>query len=100
MMVSGNGTVTFVDYFFDMTSSVKGFNHKAFKNLSYTCFVTDSTLNLTPLGRLLMPPPMSEKQIALSSFPFLIDMFGHTMACLTSEGELFISDCMDHEGKN
>lgn len=57
----------------------------------------NNRLNLTPLGRLLMPPPMSEKQVELDSFPKLIDMFGHTIAAICSNGQLFITDCMDHE---
>lgn len=97
MVVNGVGEVNFIDFHFDYTTSVKSFNHKAHKNLSYTCFVTDRTLNLTPLGRLLMPPPMSEKQIELDSFPKLIDMFGHTIATLCSNGDLYMTDCIEHE---
>ena len=49
----------------DYTTSNKSFNHKKNKNLSYSCFVNNCTLNITPLSRFLIPPPMSEKKIVL-----------------------------------
>jgi len=97
LYVNGVGQFTFIDFHFDYTTSVKSFNHRTFKNLTYSCFVTNNRLNLTPLGRLLMPPPMSEKQVTLDSFPKLIDMFGHTIAAVCSNGELFVTDSLNTE---
>ena len=34
---------------------------KSEKNLAYVCVVDNFNLNLTPLGRFVMPPPMFEK---------------------------------------
>lgn len=33
-------------------------------------------LNLTPLGKMLMPPPMFEKQVTLKQHPVCVAMFG------------------------
>ena len=54
-------------------------------------------LNLTPLGRFVMPPPMFEKQIKLESFPLFVDMFGHQIAALCADGTLILADCMSHD---
>jgi hypothetical protein len=80
--IDGKGNYTFIDFYFDYTTSMKSFNHKNQKNLSYSCFTTNCTLNITPLSRFLIPPPMSEKKIILKQFPMLIDMFGHLIATL------------------
>ena len=42
-----------------------------------------------------MPPPMFEKQIKLSFFPLHVDMFGHQIAFLTSDGSIGITNCLD-----
>ena len=73
----GCGNYCFLDLNFAYKSSVKSFNHKNEKNLAYVCFVDDKVLKLTPLGRMVMPPPMSEKEIKLDSFPWHLDMYGH-----------------------
>ena len=79
----------------DYTTSNKSFNHKLNKNLSYSCFVNNSTLNITPLSRFLIPPPMSEKKIVLKQFPMLVDMFGHNIATLDQNGLLALSNCLE-----
>jgi hypothetical protein len=72
------------------------FNHKSENNLAYTCFVTGNILNITPLGRFLMPPPMAEKQIKLSGFPVLMSMHGHLISAMLETGEVVLVDCMNH----
>jgi hypothetical protein len=57
----GNGDFTFTEFDFRYKTSIKSFNHKSFKNLAYVCVVDNNNLNLTPLGRFVMPPPMFEK---------------------------------------
>jgi len=85
-----------IDFHFSYKTSLKSFNHKNEKNLAYVCVVDNQCLNLTPLGRFVMPPPMFEKQIQLASFPLFVDLHGHHIAALCSSGDLIISNCMDH----
>lgn len=93
----GKGNFTFVDFSFSYTTSVQSFNHKEEKNLAYVCVVDNNNLNLTPLGRFVMPPPMFEKQIKLSSFPLKVDMYGHWLAAVCADGSILVANCMDHQ---
>ena len=92
-----DGTFSFTEFDFCYKTSLKSFNHKSFKNLAYVCVVVDQNLNLTPLGRFLMPPPMFEKQIKLESFPLFVDMYGQQVAALCADGKLVTADCMSHQ---
>ena len=47
-------------------TSVSNFNHAECDNLSYTAVADYTSINLTPLGKFMMPPPMFEKQIILT----------------------------------
>ena len=96
MVVDGTGKFSFIEFDFKYKSSLKSFNHHGEKNLAYVCVVDNFNLNLTPLGRFVMPPPMFEKQISLGVFPLHLDMFGHQIAALCSDGNLVLADCMDH----
>jgi len=62
-------------------------------DLSYTAVVDNHVTNLTPLGKLLMPPPMSEKQVALpaSEPPSCLTMHGHGLVALAN-GSLHLLD--------
>ena len=73
---------------------MKSKNHKGDKNLAYVCFIDNLNLNLTPLGRQLMPPPMCEKSIIAESFPIHVDMFGHQLVALCEDGQLLVCDCV------
>jgi hypothetical protein len=85
------------EFHFVYDSSLKSFNKKEEKNLAYVCRVDDRNLNLTPLGKFVMPPPMFEKQVTLDGFPVHLDMFGHQVVAMTESGEIALFDCMDHE---
>lgn len=88
----GSGDVCFLDLTFDYTSSVKSCNLRGERNLGYACFVAGNHLSLTPLSKLLIPPPLSHRQIDdLKSFPSHIDMFGHALLCLMNDGSLMFT---------
>ena len=95
--MDGTGKVSFIDLCFKYQTSLKSSNHKESNNLAYVCVVNDRNLNLTPLRKFVMPPPMFEKQIALSHFPIHLDMQGHLIVALLSNSEMMVADCMDHE---
>ena len=83
------------EFHFNYITSLKSFNQKGEKNLAYVCVVEDNHLNLTPLGKVVMPPPLFEKQIQLESFPVHVDMFGHDLAAMTQEGKVILTNCND-----
>lgn len=93
----GNGEICHTDLHFNCVTSLKSFNHKHEKNLAYVCVVDDKYLNLTPLGRVLMPPPLFEKQVKCETFPVHVDMYGHSIAALCSDNRLLLTDCINHE---
>ena len=94
-MCDGSGKVTLTDFHFEYNTSLKSFNQKNEHNLAYVCFVTGNTLNLTPLGKFVMPPPMSEKKVELEGFPVLIDMFGHQICVMLASGKILMTNCME-----
>jgi len=67
------------------TTSSGNFNHAGHEDLSYAAVVDNAHINLTPLGKFLMPPPMSEKQIPLKSPCQAVFMFGHTFIGLSGD---------------
>lgn len=93
----GKGVCCFTEFHFNYTTSLKSYNQKEKANLAYVCVVTDTVLNLTPLGKVVMPPPMSEKQVDLKSFPVHVDMFGHQIATLCENSDVYVLNCMEHE---
>ena len=56
--LDGKGKFSFVEFNFNQATSLMSFNHQAEENLAYVCVVDNFNLNLTPLARQLMPPPM------------------------------------------
>ena len=56
-------------------------------------------LNLTPLGKFVMPPPLFERQILLDAYPAHLDMHGHLLAALCLDGSLVIADVLALEQK-
>ena len=50
-------------------------------------------LRLTPLTKLMKPPPLSHRQINLESFACHVDMYGHSLVALMNNGKLlFVED--------
>ena len=93
-MVFANGRVEFLEFQAVYNSSNSTCNQINVKELAYTAVVDGPTIHLTPLGKFVMPPPMSEKQVLLPSFAQCLSMYGHRV-CAYSElsQELYTFDC-------
>ena len=61
------------------------------QNQSYTAVVDNNSLQLTPLGRLLIPPPMCEHKIELEDFPRCFAFHKHIMIVLQDKGLAIIT---------
>ena len=69
------GSVKFIEYKFDyMTSNT---NYNMGDDSGYVAVVDGPAINLTPLGKFVMPPPMFEKQVLLPFVPQSITLSGH-----------------------
>jgi len=68
--------------------------------LSYTAVVDHQMINLTPLGKFMMPPPMFEKQVdLLTDEPCrCIYMYGNTLVAIAGNS-LFIVDAQSYDSK-
>ena len=67
VFVLKSGVVQFLEYGFAYNSSMSVYNGG--DDLAYTLVVNGAGLMLTPLGKMMMPPPMCEKEIKLDSIP-------------------------------
>lgn len=97
-LVHENSYVAFVEYNFTCLSSMSVFNHaKSQKEeFGYAAVVDGQTVHLTPLGKFLMPPPMSEKQIALPAFPTSLSLYGHHgVAYADTTGKFYSFECVE-----
>jgi hypothetical protein len=63
-MVGAKGSIHVIEYNFISHSSSASCNRGDDQN-GYQTVVDGMNLNLTPLGKMLMPPPMFEKQVSL-----------------------------------
>jgi hypothetical protein len=61
-----DGRLDFIEYTLGYHTSNSNFIHAEGENLSYVAVVDYNNVNLTPLGKFIMPPPMFEKQLILS----------------------------------
>jgi hypothetical protein len=77
-LIQVDGRIDFVEFNLTYHTSSGNFNHFGHHDLSYTAVVDNAHINLTPLGRLLMPPPMSEKQVPVEDVCQAVWMYGHT----------------------
>ena len=54
------------------------------------------SINLTPLGKFVMPPPMFEKQVTLPFVPKIVNLNGHSGVAYVEHAQgLFRFDCGD-----
>ena len=90
VVVLKTGLISFYDYGFAYTSSMSVYNGG--DDLAYTLVVNGAVLMLTPLGKMMMPPPMCEKEIILDSIPQCVSMFCHKVTAVTSQGSLYHFD--------
>jgi len=67
-MAFSSGVVEFLEFQPAYNTSNTTCNHLSIKELAYTAVVDGPTIHLTPLGKFMMPPPMSEKQVILPFF--------------------------------
>lgn len=94
-MVHENGDFFFKDFLLSYHTSSSNYNFGK-NDLGYTAVVNNRTIQLTPLGKLLMPPPMSEKELNLPSFPNLICLYSHKLFALMKEkNQIATADCSD-----
>ena len=70
-----DGRIDFTEYRFDYMTSSSNFNNK--EESGYVVVVDGPALNLTPLGKFVMPPPMFEKQVVLPNVPKSVSLYGH-----------------------
>ena len=70
-----SGRISFDEFKFEPMTSSTHCNHG--ESSGYVAVVDGPAINLTPLGKFLMPPPMFEKQITLPFVPKSIALAGH-----------------------
>ena len=85
MLAQKDGRIDFIEYQLAYCSSSSFHNHKDIIDLSYTAVVDNNFINLTPLGKLLIPPPMFEKQVGLSGPISCVSMHGHLIVALVGD---------------
>ena len=94
-LVHANGRLTFTEYCFEYSTSSSNYNMGTPKdNHGYVAVVDGAAINLTPLGKFVMPPPMFEKQVVLPFTPNSINLYGHSgVAFVEHAKSLFTFDC-------
>jgi hypothetical protein len=93
-LVNDDGHVDFVEYNFTYHVSNAHSNHASTKDSSYVAVVDGCTIHLTPLGKFLMPPPMSEKQVTLPVVANCLSLYGHWAVAYSDMDQCFFSfDC-------
>ena len=76
--LSASGLIEFTEYKFEYMTSSTNCNAGSKSDHGYVAVVDGPAINLTPLGKFVMPPPMFEKQICLPYVPKLVSLYGHT----------------------
>ena len=94
------GVLEFVEYSFTYHSSMSTFNHAERPHDGYMAVVDGPAINLTPLGKFVMPPPMFEKQVTgLPSVPSCVSLYGHQGVTFCEVGSQLCSfDCGAEKG--
>jgi hypothetical protein len=91
--VQSNGRFDFIEFALNYHTSSTNFNHSGHPDFSYTAVVDYNNINLTPLGKFVMPPPMFQKQVTLTQgHASCLYLYGHTI-CTLSNNTLTIFDC-------
>lgn len=92
LTVQADGLFEFIEFNHTYHSSNLTCNHSNLTDFAYTAVVDGPTIHLTPLAKLLMPPPMSEKQVTLPHFCQCLSLFGH-WAIAVSEKSILSFEC-------
>ena len=61
--------------------------------LGYSAVVDGFNLNLTPLGKQLMPPPMFEKQVIFPGHPVCVSMYGNYVTVADNKNQIYFFNC-------
>ncbi len=96
LLVQEDGRLDFVEFQLTYHTSSMNYNHAQSPDLSYTSVVDNNFLNLTPLGKFVMPPPMSEKQVPLPDTDApcsCLTMYGHTVVAIANK-KIYTFDCL------
>lgn len=83
IVIGALGQTQVIEYSFTYHSSMVSCNQG--DETGYTTVVDGVTLSLTPLGKMLMPPPMSEKQFKLKAHLVCLAMFGTQLVCTDAD---------------
>ena len=72
-----DGRLELIEYKFDYMTSSTNCNVELQPNSGYVAVVDGPAINLTPLGKFVMPPPMYESQVLLPFVPKAVSLYGH-----------------------
>lgn len=89
VVVGAKGQLHVIEYNFVYHSSMASCNH-ATDETGYAAVVDGFKLNLTPLGKMLMPPPMFEKQVSFATHPVCVSMFNAQVAVTDTLNNLYV----------
>lgn len=92
----------FIEFALNYHSSSSNFNHAESPDLSYVSVIDHNQINLTPLGKFVMPPPMSEKQVHLTTLDEPVTclvMYGNSTVALSANGTLIVFDAASFDMK-
>jgi len=67
--------------------------NRADDEYGYQLVVDGLNLNLTPLGKQLMPPPMCEKSVTLTNHPVCVSMYGSHTAVTDTHNNVYLFNC-------
>ena len=74
-LLYAEGKLEFTEYKFEYMTSNTNCNDG--QNHGYVAVVDGPAVNLTPLGKFVMPPPMFDSQVSLPFVPKAVSLFGH-----------------------
>lgn len=74
-LVFSSGRLELTEYKFEYLTSATWCNKG--KDMAYVAVVDGAAINLTPMGKFVMPPPMFEKQVKLPFVPKAVCLYGH-----------------------
>jgi len=95
-LLNAKGGFTLTEFKFEYVTSTSNANRveKASEDHAYVAVVDGPAINLTPMGKFVMPPPMYDKQVSLPFVPQAVCLFGHFgVAYLDKLKALFAFDC-------
>ena len=89
--VYADGSISFTEYKFEYCTSRTNHNFAGNKDHGYVAVVDGPAINLTPLGKFVMPPPMYEKQVALPQVPKSVSLYSHWGVAYIEKDDTIVS---------